>query len=97
VPALLSWRLQRLRSQWAQSDWHGSELDANLPVVEADVMTVDDLPHPVAAHLAFQLLGTRLAWVDTTVGKRKEKREQAGLNQALEEVCPSLAKQLPVL
>ena len=55
VPAVLAWRLARLRAQWREQD----AVAGSSPIVDPDLIAETDLAHPNVADPAFQSLKNR--------------------------------------
>lgn len=73
VPAVLAWRLARLRAQWLQQD----AVTDGYPIVDPDLVAQTDLRNPTAGDATFQVWKSRREFVDARVAELRALRQSA--------------------
>ena len=102
-PEFLSWRLEHLRTLWRQQDRPiavGAEAPA--PIVDPDLIGLDDLQNPLSGDPAFDLWDARRKEVDGWITDLRTKRESKatpleGFDYIVGDVLSPLALPLPDL
>ena len=93
VPTFLSWRLRHLRRTWLDQDQppdaYSDGAVSVLPLVDPDLIGVDDLRSPRAPDTAFNLWLARRSFVDGTLISLKATREASGTTAVLEQAFGS--------
>lgn len=85
---LLIWRREHLRTLWSQQDLATrSSPEAPLPIIDPDLITVNDLKDPAEGNPAFDLWDERRAWVAEKLDEIRADRESAaGTLQGFDEI-----------
>lgn len=64
------WRRAHLRTLWQTQDWTDDEYSrGELPVIDPDIVGIDDFRHPVAGQLVFDTWEKRRHWVDAIIAE----------------------------
>ncbi|MCB9102284.1 MAG: hypothetical protein H6632_22290 [Anaerolineales bacterium] len=76
IPRFTSWRLKHLHALWQEQDrptdpYNTDSVEAQLPIVDPDVIGPDDFRTPAAGNDAFDLWLHRRKWVDARLEKFK--------------------------
>lgn len=87
TPDLKTWKLENLLNLWRQQDWPEDPFTSgDLPLIDPDVITTDNLRNPQAGEAAFDLWQARRTWVDNTLAAFKADRETNDLDHILKQV-----------